>query len=157
MCANKHVGVRAALISNEHDSIYCRLHNNANVICMGAKHVSFEDENDEINPIQTDTTDLDFIFEKGQYGVAMLPHRLAKRFFEATKSMTDVTVYGDFGTNVRVPNVTINVKGHTAEEVKNVMRKNHIAVKAGTFDAPRLAKSLGCPDATEKVRENRKC
>ena len=86
---------------------------------------------------------LDFIFEKGQYGVAMLPHRLAKRFFEATKSMTDVTVYGDFGTNVRVPNVTINVKGHTAEEVKNVMRKNHIAVKAGTFDAPRLAKSLG--------------
>ena len=94
---------------------------------------------------------LDFIFEKGQYGVAMLPHRLAKRFFEATKSMTDVTVYGDFGTNVRVPNVTINVKGHSAEEVKNVMRKNHIAVKAGTFDAPRLAKSLGI-DETGAVR-----
>lgn len=86
---------------------------------------------------------LDFFFEKGQYAIAMLPHRLAKRFFEATKSMTDVTVYGDFGTNVRVPNVTINVKGHTAEEVKNIMRKNHIAVKAGTFDCPRLAKSLG--------------
>lgn len=86
---------------------------------------------------------LDFIFEKGQYGVAMLPHRLAKRFFEATKSMKDVTVYGDFGTNVRVPNVTINVKGYTAEEVKTIMRQNHIAIKAGTFDAPRLAKSLG--------------
>jgi selenocysteine lyase/cysteine desulfurase len=86
---------------------------------------------------------LDFIFEKGQYGVAMLPHRLAKRFFEATKSMKDVTVYGDFGTNVRVPNVTINVKGYTAEEVKKIMRQNHIAIKAGTFDAPRLAKSLG--------------
>lgn len=86
---------------------------------------------------------LDFIFEKGQYGVAMLPHRLAKRFFEATKSMKDVTVYGDFGTSVRVPNVTINVKGYTAEEVKKIMRQNHIAIKAGTFDAPRLAKSLG--------------
>ncbi len=86
---------------------------------------------------------LDFIFEKGQYGIAMLPHRLAKRFFEATKSMTDVTVYGDFGTNVRVPNVTINVKGYTAEEVKKIMRQNHIAIQAGTFDCPRLAKSLG--------------
>ncbi len=86
---------------------------------------------------------LDFIFEKGQYGIAMLPHRLAKRFFEATKSMKDVTVYGDFGTSVRVPNVTINVKGYTAEEVKNIMRQNHIAIKAGTFDAPRLAEALG--------------
>lgn len=86
---------------------------------------------------------LDFIFEKGQYGVAMLPHRLAKRFFEATKSMKDVTVYGDFGTNVRVPNVSINVKGYTAEEVKNIMRQNHIAIKAGTLDSPRLMESLG--------------
>ena len=49
MCANKHKGVRAALISNEHDSIYCRLHNNANVICMGAKHVSFEDAKKYVN------------------------------------------------------------------------------------------------------------
>lgn len=86
---------------------------------------------------------LDFIFEKGQYGVAMLPHRLAKRFFEATKSMKDVTIYGDFGTNVRVPSVTLNVKGYTAEEVKNIMRQNHIAIKSGTFNAPRLAESLG--------------
>ena len=86
---------------------------------------------------------LDFIFEKGIYGIAMFPHRLAKRFFEATKSMTDVTIYGDFGTATRVPTVAISVKGYTAEEVKNVMRKNHIAIKAGTFDCPRLAKSLG--------------
>lgn len=49
MCANKHVGVRAALITNEHDSIYCRLHNNANVICMGAKHVEFEDAKKYVN------------------------------------------------------------------------------------------------------------
>lgn len=49
MCANKHKGVRAALISNEHDSIYCRLHNDANVICMGQKHVSFEDAKKYIN------------------------------------------------------------------------------------------------------------
>ncbi len=49
MCANKHKGVRAALISNEHDSIYSRLHNNANVICMGAKHVSFEDAKKYVN------------------------------------------------------------------------------------------------------------
>ena len=37
----------------------------------------------------------------------------------------------------------VDVTEVVTEEVKNVMRKNHIAVKAGTFDAPRLAKSLG--------------
>lgn len=86
---------------------------------------------------------LDFIFEKGIYGITMLPHRLAKRFFEATRSMDDVTVYGDFGTSVRVPNVSISVKGYTSEEIKETMRKNHIAIKSGDFDCPRLAKSLG--------------
>ncbi len=86
---------------------------------------------------------LDFIFEKGSYGINMLPHRLAKRFFEATKSMKDVTVYGDFGTSVRVPTVALNVKGFTAEEVKIYMRKNNIAVKSGCMDAPRLMKSFG--------------
>ncbi len=86
---------------------------------------------------------LDFIFEKGSYGINMLPHRLAKRFFEATKSMDDVTIYGDFGTSVRVPTVAFNVKGYTAEEVKQYMRKNHLAVKSGTLDAPRLMKSFG--------------
>lgn len=84
-----------------------------------------------------------FIEEKGIYGITIFPHRLAKRFFEAVKSMKDVTVYGDFGTSIRIPTVSISVKGHTAEEVKAFMRKRHIAVKAGDFNAPRMIKALG--------------
>lgn len=86
---------------------------------------------------------LDFIKEKGIYGISIFPHRLAKRFFEAVKSMKDVTVYGDFGTNSRIPTVAISVKGFSAEEVKLFMRKRGIAVKSGDFNCPRTVKSLG--------------
>jgi len=86
---------------------------------------------------------IDFINEKGIYGVSIFPHRLAKRFFEAVKSMQDVTVYGDFGTNTRIPTVAISVKGFTSEEVKLFMRKRGIAVKSGDFNAPRLISAFG--------------
>ena len=42
ICANKHKGVRAALVMNEDASKFSRLHNNAKVICMGAKYLSKE-------------------------------------------------------------------------------------------------------------------
>ena len=86
---------------------------------------------------------MDFIKEKGIYGITIFPHRLAKRFFEAAKSMKGVTVYGDFGTSNRIPTVTISVKGFTAEEVKVFMRKRHIVVQSGNFNAPRMVKIFG--------------
>lgn len=86
---------------------------------------------------------VDFILEKGIYGVSMAPHRLAKRFFESVKSMTNVKVHGDFGTNTRIPTVAISVKGFTADEVKNFMRKNHLAIKSGDCGCPKLMESLG--------------
>ena len=36
MAANKHKGIRAALCSDVYSATYTRLHNNANVLCMGA-------------------------------------------------------------------------------------------------------------------------
>jgi len=36
--ANKMSGIRAALVHNEDGARYCRLHNDANVICFGAKY-----------------------------------------------------------------------------------------------------------------------
>lgn len=36
--ANKIHGVRAALVSNEDGAEFCRLHNDANVLCLGAKY-----------------------------------------------------------------------------------------------------------------------
>lgn len=37
MCANKHNGVRAALCSDTFSARMTRIHNNANVLCMGAR------------------------------------------------------------------------------------------------------------------------
>ena len=40
ICANKHQNIRGALVTNEDAAKFCRLHNNANVICLGAKYLS---------------------------------------------------------------------------------------------------------------------
>ena len=85
---------------------------------------------------------MDFIKEKGIYGISVFPHRLAKRFFESVQSMDKVTVYGDFGTGIRIPTVTIKVEGFTGEEVKLHMRKNGITVKDGNCGALRLCEDL---------------
>ena len=37
MCANKHRGIRAALCSDTYSAKMTRVHNNANVLCMGAR------------------------------------------------------------------------------------------------------------------------
>ena len=37
MCANKYNGIRAALCSDTYSAKMTRLHNDANVICMGAR------------------------------------------------------------------------------------------------------------------------
>lgn len=87
---------------------------------------------------------LEFIFEKGIYGICMLPHRLAKRFFESTKSMDAVEVYGDFGTNTRIATVSIRVNGFTPEEVRHHMsRKYGIVCKPGLHESSRMHKALG--------------
>ncbi len=87
---------------------------------------------------------LDFILEKGIYGIYIYPHRLAKRFFEGVKSMTGVRVYGNFGTGVKIPTVTINLEGYTPKEVEKILsRKYSIVVKAGLHNAPILHKALG--------------
>lgn len=91
---------------------------------------------------------VDFILEKGIYGISIFPHRLAKRFFESVRSMKDVTVYGDFGTNVRLPIVSLNIKGFTPDEIKKHMRKRHIAIGEVECLCPRLTESMGIKDGT---------
>jgi len=87
---------------------------------------------------------LEFIFEKGIYGICMLPHRLAKRFFEATKSMDAVEVYGDFGTNTKIATVSIRVDGFTPEQVHaHMLQKYGIVCKAGLHGSRRIHEALG--------------
>ena len=42
MAANKHKGIRAALVTSVENAVLTREHNNANVLCLGAKDVSQE-------------------------------------------------------------------------------------------------------------------
>ncbi len=42
ICANKFEGVRAALVTNIESAHLTRMHNNSNVICIGAKFTTYE-------------------------------------------------------------------------------------------------------------------
>ncbi len=90
---------------------------------------------------------LEFILEKGIYGVAMWPHRLAKRFFESSQSLNKVKIYGNFGTNYRVPTIAISVEGFTPEEVKEYLRKDYgIVTKTGHHGSRMMHEALGTAD-----------
>ena len=90
---------------------------------------------------------VDFILEKGIYGVAMWPHRLAKRFFESSQSLDAVTIYGNFGTNDRIPTIAFSVKGFTPEEVTEYLRKEYgIVTKTGHHGSKLMHEALGTAD-----------
>lgn len=71
---------------------------------------------------------LKFILDKGIYGIAMLPHRLAKRFYESSKAMDGVTVHGDYSQADRLPVVAITAEGFTAEEICEYMKSRDILI-----------------------------
>ena len=88
-----------------------------------------------------------FILDKGIYGISVWPHRLAKRFFESTQSLDKVRIYGNFGTNNRIPTVAISVEGYTPEEVKEYLRKEYgIVTKCGTHGSQKMHEALGTAD-----------
>jgi selenocysteine lyase/cysteine desulfurase len=88
-----------------------------------------------------------FILEKGIYGISVWPHRLAKRLFESTQSLDKVRIYGNFGTNNRIPTVAISVEGYTPEEVKEYLRKEYgIVTKCGTHGCKKIHEALGTAD-----------
>ncbi len=78
--------------------------------------------------LKTFVTALDFILETGIYGIAMLPHRLAKRFFESAKAMNPVKVHGDYGPGDRLPVICICAEGFTAEEIRDYMAEKDIII-----------------------------
>ena len=43
IAANKHKGIRAALVGKLEDAVLTREHNDANVLCLSAKNTSFDD------------------------------------------------------------------------------------------------------------------
>jgi len=90
---------------------------------------------------------LSFILEKGIYGISVWPHRLAKRFFESSQSLDKVRIYGNFGTNNRIPTIAISVEGFTPEEVKEYLRKEYgIVTKTGHHGSRLMHQALGTAD-----------
>ena len=49
MTANKHQGIRAALCWNTEIAEQARLHNNANILTMPARHLKFKDVKDIVD------------------------------------------------------------------------------------------------------------
>jgi ribose 5-phosphate isomerase B len=62
MTANKHQGIRAAICWNEELAELARTHNNANVLCLPAKHISIELAEKILDKF------LHSIFEGGRHG-----------------------------------------------------------------------------------------
>lgn len=73
---------------------------------------------------------LEFILDRGIYGITMLPHRLAKRFYESAKAMDGVTVYGDYSQGERLPVVALAAVGFSAETVRAYMQSRDILIGA---------------------------
>ena len=87
---------------------------------------------------------LEFVLEKGIYGISIYPYRLAKRFFESAKSMDDVNVYGDFGNSRRVPTVSISVKGFSPQELKRRLSRDYgMVVEAGLCGGTKMHQAMG--------------
>ena len=78
--------------------------------------------------LKTFAESIEFILETGIYGIAMLPHRLAKRFFESAKAMNSVKVHGDYGPGDRLPTICITAEGFTAEEIRDYMKEKDILI-----------------------------
>ena len=53
IAANKHKGIRAALVSNSDASYMTRLHNNSNVVCLSQKYTSLDEAKEIIHTFIT--------------------------------------------------------------------------------------------------------
>jgi len=68
IAANKHKGIRAALCSDTESAVLTRQHNNANVLCLGARILSF----DKIIQITDAFLSADFLGGRHQRRIDML-------------------------------------------------------------------------------------
>ena len=72
---------------------------------------------------------------------------LARRFYEAVKTIPGVTVYGDFTVQDRAPIVALNIADLDSSEVSDELAERfEIATRPGAHCAPRLHRALGTTD-----------
>ena len=87
---------------------------------------------------------LDHLRSVGPENVRVRESALARRFYEAVRSLSGVTVYGDFSTEVRAPIVTLNIGDYDSAAVSDELAERFgIATRPGAHCAPRLHRALG--------------
>jgi len=80
-------------------------------------------------------------------GISAYEHGLAKRYYDAVRDRSGITVYGpSFATVKRAPTVSIALAAHTAGAAATALSARGIYVWDGNFYAARVVESLGLAD-----------
>lgn len=81
----------------------------------------------------------DYLNSYGQLKILEESTKLAKKFLEGIKDLPGVTVYGDFGAEVRTPVVSLNIRDiDSAEIADELFDRFDIATRAGAHCAPKV-------------------
>lgn len=87
---------------------------------------------------------IDFLNEIGVSAIAEKEERLMRRFYEGVRSISGVTVYGDFSDCRRSPIVSLNIGSCDSAIVADELAVSYgIATRAGAHCAPLMHKALG--------------
>ena len=87
---------------------------------------------------------LGFLEETGMDRVYAHEYALARRFYEAVRTVPGVTVYGNWDDPVHAPVVTLNIGDLDSGEVSDELAERwSIATRPGAHCAPRLHRALG--------------
>lgn len=91
---------------------------------------------------------LGWIQETGIDRIRQREQDLMMRFYEQVKTISGVTVYGDFSQKDRSPVVTLNIMGMGSSELSMILGEDYgISTRSGGHCAPLMHRALG----TEKI------
>ncbi|MDO4542524.1 MAG: aminotransferase class V-fold PLP-dependent enzyme [Bacillota bacterium] len=87
---------------------------------------------------------INYLQEYGEEKVFKHEAGLTREFMKNLKFLKNVEVYGPEAEELRLPVVSLNVRGKTPEEVSEILyREGEIAVRAGLHCAPEAHRTLG--------------
>lgn len=87
---------------------------------------------------------IDYINKVGMENIRKREHELMLRFYRGVKDIENVTVYGDFETDLRCAIVALNIADEDSSRVSDILYENYdIATRAGAHCAPRMHEALG--------------
>ncbi|MDO5783296.1 MAG: aminotransferase class V-fold PLP-dependent enzyme [Eubacteriales bacterium] len=100
---------------------------------------------------------LGWIQETGIDRIRQREQELMMRFYEQVKTISGVTVYGDFSQKNRSPVVTLNIMGMGSSELSMILGEDYgISTRSGGHCAPLMHRALGT-EKTGAVRFSFSC